>query len=1056
MNKKKLHLLILEDNPYDAELMITNLESDGFVVEWKRVESEKAFKKALAEKPDIILADYKLPSFDGMASIKLQQQIAPDIPLIIVSGTIGEDTAVDCLKAGATDYVLKDLLYRLAPVVKRSLKEAKELRELRQAEKLIKESEEKYRVLFETAKDAIFMTDETGKFIGVNQMACESLGYTKKELLKMSNKDIDADTRGYEAFLKVRDGQKETMTFEVNQRRKDGTLLPVEVTGSFFTSGDKKFSLAITRDLNERKQSEEALKASEEKYRTLIESLEEGISSVDENENFTFVNKAASKIFGYSVEELLKLGLKDLTTPEEYKKIFKQTSNRKTGKTGKYEVNIIKKDGSQLIISVTSSPLFNDNKKYKGAFGIFRDITELERAKNELQISEERFQQVSENAQEWIWEVNTHGLYTYSSPTVEILLGYKPEEIVGKKHFYDLFFTEEKEKLKKAAFEVFNKKHAFREFINHNKHKDGRTVFFSTSGSPIQDENGELLGYRGVDTDITESKQAENAIRESEEKYRSLTEHLNVGVYRNTVGAEGRFIEANPAIVEMFGYKKKNEFLKLKVSDLYKNPEERKKFNEKMISEGFVRNEEIQLQKRDGTPFFGSISAVAVKDEKGKVKYYDGIIEDITKRKLTEEALRESEKRYRGIFDSATDSFLIFDYEGNIVEGNPQACKMYGYSHDELIKLSGKDIVHPDYYFLFGKFKQDVKTLGEFHSESIDIRKDGTQFNIEVSGTKFNYKGKSHLLAVVRDITERKKMEFELILLSDAARMSIDSIVISDFEGKITNVNEATLKMYGTDDKADLIGKSSFDIIAPEDKEKAAAGMKETMEKGYIKDREYYIVIKDGGKIPIEMSVSIIKGKDGKPIGFVSVTRDITERKQAQEELQESEEKYRQLAETAKDVIMILDLKGNVKYINQEGINLSGYSKEEALKMNINDVLYEDKIPLSDNNFAKRITGEKNLFMYEIDFFNKKGNKIPVEIKSSLITEQDKPAGVLIIARDTTERKKIEKELQNRLNELEAYHKITMGREGRIIELKSDINKLLRKLGQEEKYKIVE
>ena len=138
MNKQKLHLLFLEDNPDDTELIVRELEKNGFIFEWERVETEKTFKKALSKKPDIILADYKLPSFDGMAAIKLQQEISPDIPLILVSGTIGEELAIDCLKAGAMDYVLKDNLSRLAPTVTRSLKEIKILSEQKKAEKELK------------------------------------------------------------------------------------------------------------------------------------------------------------------------------------------------------------------------------------------------------------------------------------------------------------------------------------------------------------------------------------------------------------------------------------------------------------------------------------------------------------------------------------------------------------------------------------------------------------------------------------------------------------------------------------------------------------------------------------------------------------------------------------------------------------------------------------------------------------------------------------------------------------------------------------------------------
>ena len=138
MNKQKLNLLILEDNPIDAKLMVTKLKKEGFVFEWERVETKKSFIKALAEKPDIILSDYKLPSFDGMAAIKLQQQTAPDIPLIIISGTIGEEIAVECMKAGATDYVLKEKLSRMGPVMKRAIKEAEELRKRKQAEEELK------------------------------------------------------------------------------------------------------------------------------------------------------------------------------------------------------------------------------------------------------------------------------------------------------------------------------------------------------------------------------------------------------------------------------------------------------------------------------------------------------------------------------------------------------------------------------------------------------------------------------------------------------------------------------------------------------------------------------------------------------------------------------------------------------------------------------------------------------------------------------------------------------------------------------------------------------
>ena len=161
----------------------------------------------------------------------------------------------------------------------------------------------------------------------------------------------------------------------------------------------------------------------------------------------------------------------------------------------------------------------------------------------------------------------------------------------------------------------------------------------------VLDENKNVVAIIGVGRDITERKQAEDSLRESKEKYASLANNLNVGIYRNIIGPNGKFIEANSAIIEMFGFNSREEFLKIMVSDLYKNPDDRKEYNTKILKEGSVNNHELQLRKKNGTVFIGSVSAVIVKDENSELKYSDGIIEDITKRKQTEKILRESEER---------------------------------------------------------------------------------------------------------------------------------------------------------------------------------------------------------------------------------------------------------------------------------------------------------------------------------------------------------------------------------------------------------------------------
>ena len=180
------------------------------------------------------------------------------------------------------------------------------------------------------------------------------------------------------------------------------------------------------------------------------------------------------------------------------------------------------------------------------------------------------------------------------------------------------------------------------------KAKEELIKAYNDMEAEIRDQTAELMQkHSQLDLEIKNRNRIEAAFRDSESKYKSLTDNLNVGVYRNTVGAEGRFIEVNPAIVQMFGYESRDEFITLNVSDLYEDPTQRLKFSEGLAKRGFAKNIELPLKRKDGTRFIGAVSAVAVKDERGDIQYYDGIIEDITERKVADETLIRNEHWYR-------------------------------------------------------------------------------------------------------------------------------------------------------------------------------------------------------------------------------------------------------------------------------------------------------------------------------------------------------------------------------------------------------------------------
>ena len=265
-------------------------------------------------------------------------------------------------------------------------------------------------------------------------------------------------------------------------------------------------------------------------------------------------NKAYNEFTGYSDDEIRTMNAMEFHPEEDVGHVAEAFGKvLKTGAPMYIEARIKNKDGRNIPCSLSGSLLKDADGKPVGLVGLGRDISERKQVEEALDESLKRFQDIVENTMEWIWEVDSKGEYTYASPGVERLLGYRPEEVIGK-HFYDFFHPEDREELKKAALEVFERKEPFAELVNRNSDKDGQDVWLLTSGVPILGESGELLGYRGADVDITERKKAEEELR----KYRENLEEL---VERRT----SELAEANRQLVERIAEKEEaeKELLKL-------------------------------------------------------------------------------------------------------------------------------------------------------------------------------------------------------------------------------------------------------------------------------------------------------------------------------------------------------------------------------------------------------------------------------------------------------------------------------------------------------------
>jgi len=402
---------------------------------------------------------------------------------------------------------------------------------------------------------------------------------------------------------------------------------------------------------------------------------------------------------------------------------------------------------------------------------------------------------------------------------------------------------------------------------------------YRASVDPILDENNKISGFVQFMSDITEHK----AFQESEEKYRALAKNINVGIYRNTVGKKGKFIEANPAIVKMFGFRNRSEFLEHNVSELYLHPEERNKFNNEMLQKGFVKNEELQLKRKDGTAFYGSVSAVTIKDKDGHVQFYDGIIEDITVRKKAEMALLESENNLRTIFHAMTDIVMEIDLNGRYISIAPTSPKLLYKPSAELLGKKLHDVFPKPIADMFlNSFR---KCLSENKTKIIEYPLIINDKTIWFEG-RITPKTNNSVLLISHDMTKRKittkALKESEKKYRDLFEKSKDAILIIE-NGKFVDCNQSTIDMLRYKNKEEFLN-SHPSKLSPE---KQPNG-----ETSYIKANEMMeIALKngshrfewnhkrsDGEVFPVEVVLTAISSDKENQI-IHTIWRDITERK---------------------------------------------------------------------------------------------------------------------------------------------------------------------------------
>ncbi len=760
----------------------------------------------------------------------------------------------------------------------------RDLTQRKKTEKALVESEEKFRDLAEQSPNMIFI-NQGGKVIYVNPECERVMGYTKDEFY-----DPDFDFMGLiSAEYKEIVGDKlknhmqgvEVQIYECVILDKEGNEFDVINSTKLISYLGQPAILGVITDISERKKAEEEIMKKTLEWETTFNSMSDWVSLIDSESSLIIQsNQASEYILGLPREEIIGKVCNEIVhkgaPPDD-------CPLAKSKLSGKRETMEFEEGGRWFHVSV--EPVINDSGPTTNFVHIVRDISEKKKAEDSLIESEERFRQVAESAGEWIWEVDANGLYTYASPAIERILGYKPEEVVGKKHFYDFFTLDARDEMKQAAISAFERKEHIIKFENTNLHKEGHVVFLETSGTPILDKNNDLVGYRGLDTDITERKKAEEAPLITQ----FAIERMSDATF--WMDSDANFFYVNNAACESLGYTR-SELLGMSVADIDLHfPKDRWADHWKGHWDGLknVRSSlyESVYKTKDGAEFSVEVTNnyIRYKDK----EYNCAIARDITDRKKSEKAIQESHEKIRGIFSSMDDLVFGVDSEGVFIfYHSPENTKLIAKPEDflgrkysdvlppmisEQIDIGFEKTKNGDIY----EFEYPLKT------EKIDL-----WFSAKLSPYMLNNKP-SGFISVVRDITQRKRSERALRdgerFLANIFESIQDGLIVMDTDLKIVSTNKTIEKWFPH--KMPFEGKTCNDLLqcdSPDGECKCPSRDVLALDESEL--RVIRKIGQDNAHIGwLELHSFPMHDVDtGELTGVIEYVRDITEKRKAEEE----------------------------------------------------------------------------------------------------------------------------------------------------------------------------
>ncbi len=726
-----------------------------------------------------------------------------------------------------------------------------------------------------------------------------------------------------------------------------------------------------------------------------------------ETENLCEVNPTAERLTGFRRRELLQTQVTYLFRSEAQGGLERlRQAFRRTGLFHSQEGFLLRRmDGRWVPVNLTIARLHLK----PNPLGLItaRDVGEHREAHARLKQAEERLRTVVSNAPVVLFSLDAKGVFTLFEGQGLQALGLRPGEVVGR-----------------SIFEVYREAPRILENIRRVLAGEDFTASVEVEGgpgagcwfqihyAPLRDRHGQVSGAIGVAADITESRRAAAALRRSRQDHEALVDSID-GIVWEADARTFRFTIVSHYAERLLGYPVERWITEPTFWKDHVHPEDRDSVVELCIAAtaaGKSHTLEYRFLAADGSVvWLRDLVTVAVQD--GQPTRLRGVMVDITERKRLEEAIRQAEAKYRGIFEHTAEGIYQTSTNGRFLTGNPALVRIFGFSSTQDMLTSDRD-----FYGVPGRRAEFLKRIAreghvtDFESEIVcpDGRRTWISENARVlrdaDGVATGYEG------TVTDISARKRAE-EALRQSEGffralIEKSSEAVTLISAEGAILYDSPSVTRITGRSPEESL-GHSALEFIHPDDVPRMQGLLAACLADPEHEIRgEFRCWRQDGVWRDMEGAV-VSRLADPCVRAIVINYRDITERKHAEEALRRSEARFRELFDNANDIVYTTDLDGQFTSWNRAGERIIGYTPEEALTLHISAVVAPEHLQRARQMIERKLAGEDPT-TYELEVVTKDGRRVPLEVSTRLLWEGGKPIGVQGISRDVTERKRVE------------------------------------------------